>query len=447
MRRSSVVGEPAPQASLLPSRQLPAVWERISGARWFQGKGRDASLRRVAMLPPVVDEAGLRVCHAVAAVDYGLGGSVEYYQLLLARGPGDPGWREAVADPAALRSWARVILEGRAAGPHRSWHLERFAPVPAADGPVRVFAGEQSNTTIEVGDVALIKLFRRLEPGPNLDISTHAALNAADVTVVARLFGALRAEIPLEGGAVLATDLAMICERLPEPTDGWQLVTGLAAQHRAIDDEARQIGKALSDIHAALARAFGTVRLAGDLVADQMLSRLDRAIVVAPSLGNHREQLRAVFDQLRGRELAAQRVHGDFHLGQTLRTPQGWRIIDFEGEPLKPMAERSAPDSPLRDVAGMTRSLHYAAAQSAPDPASATTRRWFEAARSAFLAGYGRVDEKALRAYEADKAVYEAVYETLNRPGWVGIPLGAITAMRPGPARMPDPDIAARKDR
>jgi maltokinase len=122
-------------------------------------------------------------------------------------------------------------------------------------------------------------------------------------------------------------------------------------------------------------------------------------------------------------------VHGDFHLGQTLLTPDGWRIIDFEGEPLKSMAERLVPDSAWRDVAGLTRSLAYATSAH-PDPSSHTALEWLRVAREAFLRAYcgedRQVDGDLLSAYEADKAAYEVVYETRNRPDWVQIPLRAI---------------------
>jgi maltokinase len=128
--------------------------------------------------------------------------------------------------------------------------------------------------------------------------------------------------------------------------------------------------------------------------------------------------------------LHTQRVHGDFHLGQTLHTPTGWKIIDFEGEPAKSMAERRSPDAVWRDVAGMLRSFDYAAA-SVPGPHSKT---WAAECRAAFLRGYvgtelRATEAKMLRAYEADKAIYEVVYEMRNRPDWVGIPLGAVAEL------------------
>ena len=115
-----------------------------------------------------------------------------------------------------------------------------------------------------------------------------------------------------------------------------------------------------------------------------MKERLVQAALIAPDLGPHAEQLRACFDELGSGIVEVQRVHGDFHLGQTLHTPSGWKIIDFEGEPVKSLAERAAPDSVWRDIAGMLRSFDYAAA-SVPGPGSGA---WAAKCRSAFLEAY-----------------------------------------------------------
>jgi len=134
-------------------------------------------------------------------------------------------------------------------------------------------------------------------------------------------------------------------------------------------------------------------------------------------------------------------VHGDLHLGQTLRTVKNWKVVDFEGEPAKPLSERMLPDSPWRDVAGMLRSFDYASAVIGDAPTEAgghvasKAHEWAERNRAAFLDGYREVTGQDARsgepaamvaAYEADKAVYEVVYETRNRPDWVRIPLDAI---------------------
>ena len=139
-----------------------------------------------------------------------------------------------------------------------------------------------------------------------------------------------------------------------------------------------------------------------------------------------------------------QRVHGDLHLGQTLRTSKGWKIVDFEGEPAAPLSERVRPDSRWRDVAGMLRSFDYAPRVverdfdlDHPDTAEVRAQRaaeWAHRNRNHFLTAYagGEVDAASrvlLEAYLADKAVYETVYESRNRPDWVAIPMRAVAEL------------------
>jgi maltose alpha-D-glucosyltransferase/alpha-amylase len=141
-------------------------------------------------------------------------------------------------------------------------------------------------------------------------------------------------------------------------------------------------------------------------------------------------------------DLAKIRVHGDYHLGQVLATADDFVVIDFEGEPLRPMAERRARSSPLRDVAGMLRSFAYAAyvaARETPGLASGVkVATWERAAREAFLDGYvdrarsaavpllpGDPDAlaRALALFELHKALYEVMYEAGHRPDWIAIPV------------------------
>ncbi|MGN6575994.1 MAG: maltokinase N-terminal cap-like domain-containing protein, partial [Nocardioides sp.] len=190
-------------------------------------------------------------------------------------------------------------------------------------------------------------------------------------------------------------------------------------------------------------------------LADAMRARLDAAVAVVPELEPHAPALREVFAAVEAidKPVLVQRVHGDFHLGQTLRTSRGWKIVDFEGEPAKPLDDRIRPDSPWRDVAGMLRSFDYAAHAVEADvetdghgeQIAYRAAEWAERNQNEFLAGYVEVSGRTsdgtilpeqhvlLRAYQADKAVYETVYEARNRPSWIGIPLGAIARLA-GPA-------------
>jgi maltokinase len=292
-----------------------------------------------------------------------------------------------------------------------------------------------------LGDTAILKLFRRLELGKNLDIEVHAALNAAGISDVAGLFGWIEGSW-VSSGLQLDADLAMVIEKLAGAVDGWELaLDSLRAENAsttinsefAFAAEAEALGRALAEIHQALRSSFDTTRVLGARTAMIMMDRLHEAARIAPALAPHVTGLLRCFDELGAQTLDTQRVHGDFHLGQTLHTPSGWKIIDFEGEPAKTMAERRALDSVWRDVAGMLRSFDYAAA-SVPGPRSAA---WAVACRTAFLRGYtvaelGATEASLLRAYEADKAIYEVVYEMRNRPDWIRIPLRAVADLAAG---------------
>jgi maltokinase len=477
----------------------------VTAARWFAGKGRRAELRSFTPLPWLNDppepaspdptssdaassDAGAdevpRVRLAVLEVGYpdevgirpGDGGAddpgpgVEHYQLALAhrvhRVPaglaaavpelyddGDSVVYDATQDVGGARVLLQALLAELEVGSDDGSEVSsvRFSLRDraglTADLEPQVFRGQQSNTSVMFGDVAMLKLFRRLELGRNLDISVHAALNDAGMTDVARLFGSVEATWT-SGGQVLGADLAMCVEKLADAVDGWDLaLASLEAETRGAAGastpgfaaHAESLGRALAEVHAVLRTAFGTTGQAGSTVAGVMTQRLEVAAGVAPALMPYAAGLRERFAALTGAELDAQRVHGDFHLGQTLHTPSGWKIIDFEGEPAKTLAERIAPDSVWRDVAGMMRSFDYAAASVPGEAAGA----WRDGCRTAFLAGYTdgrglRTDDAGLlAAYEADKAVYEVVYEVRNRPDWVGIPLGAVAALA---AAAPGPD-------
>src|SRR4029453_5514598 len=478
------------------------VLRYISSARWFAGKGRRARLRSLTPLPWLTDVSEFfrpagppAVRFEIAEVNYPpdedpeLSSTVpdqprealesrdfapagtpemaheiapmpaEYYQLAVSYRPApraelhhaelgrftDPdlgpviGY-DAAQDPEASGAILTALLASRQL---RNPDSEIRFNITSASGlrsdlEPRLFTGQQSNTSVMLGDTAIIKLFRRLELGHNLDIEVHGALNAADISDVAGLYGWVEGNW-VRGGRQLDADLAMVIEQLTGAVDGWELaLDSLRAENASarvrvgsgFAPEAEGLGKAVWEIPDALRPRFPTKKVLGARSAMIMMDRLREAAGITPALEPYIPGLLRCFDHLSADTLDTQRVHGDFHLGQTLHTPAGWKIIDFEGEPAKTMAERRAPDSVWRDIAGMLRSFDYAAA-SVPGPRSAA---WAAECRAAFLRGYagGGLDGAVAGrppALEAEQAVYEVVYETRNRPDWVDIPLRAVAAL------------------
>jgi maltokinase len=314
-----------------------------------------------------------------------------------------------------------------------------------------VLTGEQSNTSLIYGDVAIMKVFRRLQAGVNPDVEIGVALNEHGAKHVPRLLGSASIERDGETYAI-----AMLQEFMTTATDGWELAKASVRDLMAEGDlhadeaggdfagEAHRLGNAVAEVHGDLADAFGITE-PGDLHARAaaMHGRLDAAIEIVPQLAELADGLRAIYDAFAeaASEVSLQRIHGDLHLGQVLRTAQRWVIIDFEGEPMADLEHRRHADSPFRDVAGMLRSFEYAGHHKlieggfVPQLAYRATE-WTQRNRDAFLSGYAEVaghDPREhpvpLRAFEADKAVYEAVYEARHRPAWLQIPLTSLTRL------------------
>ncbi|MDQ3664443.1 MAG: phosphotransferase, partial [Actinomycetota bacterium] len=279
---------------------------------------------------------------------------------------------------------------------------------------------------------------------------------------IAQPLGWIEGEV---GGEVTTLGLLQRFQR--HATEGWAMATASVRDLFAEADlhadevggdfaaESERLGAATAEVHLALREALPSKTVGPDQLAGatrQLHERLDAALTVVPDLGSYAESLRVSYDAVG--ELSApvpvQRVHGDYHLGQVLRTQTGWVLLDFEGEPARPLAERTTLMSPLRDVAGMLRSYDYAArhllAERGGDAQLAyRAAEWAERNRQAFCDGYARAagadprDEAVLlRAFELDKAVYEVVYEARNRPTWVQIPVGSIERLaRTVPKRGP----------
>ena len=459
--------EPTAGSELAPgldADHATALLEFLSTARWFAGKGRAAELTSLVALPWLTGvEEWPAVRTEIAEIVYRTDEDPdpdaeapsrwpsELYQVVVSyRKAPEPGLAhaeiarltdrdlgpviayDAAQDPDAARVLLRCLLADRRLVDHGDTEVNFRLTTPGVldeNLEPSVFRGQQSNTSIMLGEVGMIKLFRRLELGRNLDIEVHDGLRRAGVHDVAALYGWVEAGW-IHGGVPVRADLAMAVEKLAGAEDGWELALAALDSGASFAEDAAALGVALAEIHTALAATFPTGRLAGSAVATVMKSRIAAAVEIAPALEPYVDGLSARIDALAGTDLPVQRVHGDFHLGQTLRTPDGWKIIDFEGEPAKTLAERATPDTVWRDVAGMLRSFDYAAA-SRPGPTSAD---WARECREAFLTGYAGgplagVDADLLAPYEADKAVYEVIYEVRNRPDWVAIPLAAVAGL------------------
>jgi maltokinase len=329
-----------------------------------------------------------------------------------------------------------------------------FAVEPGAkldtDAVSLVLGGEQSNTSVVFGEQTIMKLFRIVVPGLNPDLEVTRALTEMGNLHVPALQGWIESDV--EGSV---STLGLLQEFLRSGSDGWALALTSVRDLFAEGDlhagevggdfaaESERLGMATADVHSAMAQALPTGiadQHALEALAQSMRKRLDAARIAVPQLAAHAAAISAVFDALaKSHEpVTLQRVHGDFHLGQVMRTDNGWVLLDFEGEPGAPIAARTALSSPLRDVAGMLRSFDYASRYLLADqPAAAQLEyraaEWAERNRDAFCTGYAksagrdpRDDDVLLRAFELDKAVYEVAYEARNRPSWVRIPLGSI---------------------
>lgn len=358
---------------------------------------------------------------------------------------------DAAHDPVAARVLLDTVLgeatvvsddlsgTGRATG-HRTrggGALLDDAGTPQLDEP-RVLRGEQSNTSIIFdgrgpAPSVICKLFRVLTPGDNPDVLVPEALATAGSSQVPAPVGSLAGRWP-EGNREVSGYLLSAQEFVPGVEDAWRVALRAADTAEDFTQQAQSMGEAVARVHTTLATVFPTAPAEPEqrqAIVESWRRRAGGAIREVPELAEHRAAIATLLDEAAAVAWPAlQRVHGDLHLGQVVHEDsRGWLLLDFEGEPLRPLAERSAPDLALRDVAGMLRSIDYAAGQSAR-PA------WGTDVRRAFLHGYARASGQdpagsavLLRALELDKALYEVVYEARNRPGWLHLPLSAVPAI------------------
>ena len=379
---------------------------------------------------------------------------------------------------------------------------------------------EQSNSSVIYGQRLVLKVFRRVEEGINPDLEIGAFLtDQTNFRNVPRLAG--RVEYLSEEGK--RTPLGVLQGYVVNQGDAWQYTLNALSDYyensqpglapsanelpqdpildlsdRPIPDQSRQrigsylesaalLGRRTAELHIALASSennpafvpepltetgqravvnsamnlltanFGLLRRLSNQMPDHTMHEADRVL----SLEDHARERLQLFSR---RRLAVMltRIHGDYHLGQVLFTGNDFVIIDFEGEPARPLEERRQKRSPLQDVAGMLRSFHYAAYApllgQTTDPthdekvqvlwpwasywqrwvSAAFLRSYLEVSRGSSFIPQSREDlARLLDTYLLDKAVYELGYELNNRPSWVRIPLEGISQLLLDPIQTP----------
>jgi trehalose synthase-fused probable maltokinase len=423
------------------------VIEQFRAARWFGGKSRDIAETRIVDRACWAADASL----SLVEVRY-LVGSPETYVLV-----------ERIDEPtvarAALERFQGATVPTDAGGSlvFRPTHFLRSTP-PDRLEPVALMRGEQSNTSVRFGEALILKLFRRLQYGPNPDVEVGLFLTEhSHFRGCPRVAGSVDYVSPEGEQASLA--LLQGFER--NRGDAW--ATTLARVRTVLEggdpsesgSAMARLGQTTADLHLALASGTGDfsaekitaadVAMWRDAIHDEVRSAVAgltrRAISVdVEALLRRADGVAALKGALKARH------HGDYHLGQVLERDDGsFVILDFEGEPAKPLAQRREKRSPLRDVAGMLRSFDYArnsALRSLGDSDPHKIRRahdWYAAVGEAFLSAYlttarqrpGLLPtdiEPPLAALELEKAAYEVLYELNNRPEWLPIPLTALTS-------------------
>lgn len=406
----------------LDHRLVDLLRQWLPQRRWYPAKDVGAALTAAGS---VVLADDVRIV-LVRAQGPGVDVVLQVPLVLDAAGTGDApvgtvdGWtvRDGAGDPRFLAAWST-----------------------AADGPgaavdvagARVVTGEQSNTSVVLpgadgAPAGMLKVLRTVAAGPNPDIDVPRRLVDVGWDGVPAPLAWLQARWPGTDGSAEVGYLGVLSAFVPGAQDGFELACAWAREGRSFAEPAGQLGATVASMHSALRDAFGQADEPADerSPAHALDARWRWAVAAVPSLARWTDAVGAVVDEVAHLTPlpARQRVHGDLHLGQVLRSEGRWVVIDFEGEPLAPLADRVRPDLALRDVAGVLRSFDYAAAVGGLTGADASA--WTAAARAALRDGYGVTDDPTstllLRVLELDKTLYEAVYEARNRPAWVPIP-------------------------
>jgi maltokinase len=334
-----------------------------------------------------------------------------------------------------------------------SFHAFDESVAALESAPVRLMGVEQSNSSIVFDERIVLKVFRKLEPGVNPELEMLRFLTYRGFPNIAPLCG----WYDYEGQAFAAT-LGVAQSFLPDAVGGWELALDeLAASPEMFLERLGSLGTVTAQLHNTLAsdasdpafapeepsqEALGLLTATVDEDIERIFLRLPDDPRLSPIAGRGQDVRERLATRAQigvtGRVI---RTHGDYHLGQTLHTPRGWVIIDFEGEPARALPERRQKRSPLRDVAGMLRSFAYVTSaaeilrgEHAPDGYEERMREQFLAAYFASVdptlvpAGEAAI-ANLLSIFELEKAIYELRYELDNRPDWISIPVAGIARL------------------
>ena len=440
--------------------------EWVQHQRWYASKSRSISGIDIVESITLRDEPLMLL--ALVETRFATG-THELYQLPLAiRLPSDvprgesishtDDWAvyDALAEPHQAHELLRRIVttdeidtdDGRF-----SFHPFDESIATLESAPVRLMGVEQSNSSIVFDERVVLKVFRKLEPGVNPELEVLRFLTYRDFPNIAPLYG----WYDYEGQAFAAT-LGVAQSFLPDAVGGWELALDeLATSPELFLERLTSLGTVTAQLHNTLAsdaadpafapgepsqEALGLLTATVDEDIERIFLRLPDDPRLAPIAGRGQDVRERLATRAQigvtGRVI---RTHGDYHLGQTLHTPRGWVIIDFEGEPARALPERRQKRSPLRDVAGMLRSFAYVTSASEILRGQPAPEGYEERMREQFLAAYfASVDPTLVPAgeaaivnllsiFELEKAIYELRYELDNRPDWISIPVAGIARL------------------
>jgi maltokinase len=451
----------------LSSLDVEALGAWVEGQRWYASKSRHVTGVELMETIVLTGEPPLLVLGLFQARFST--GTHELYQLPLGiAGSADVPSGDAIL---ATRSWAvydaltnpahgrellrRIDSQETIETEEGSFGFKRVEGLrsPAADVDVRPIGVEQSNSSLVFGDELVMKVFRKLEAGLNPELELLRFLTAREFPNIAPLYGWYEYD-----GRSLGTTLGVVQQFFSDGVGGWELALDeLDTDPEAFLARVASLGEVTAQMHTVLASDAGDPAFSPEEPSHEALSLLTATVdediervftrlpddeALAPIAGSGQD-VRERLGQLAQLGVGGRviRTHGDYHLGQTLHTTRGWVILDFEGEPARPLPERRQKRSPLRDVAGMLRSFAYVTSaaeiiRGRPAPADFEQR-----AREAFLEHYlAHVEPGLLPAgeaaianllsvFELEKAVYELRYELDNRPDWVAIPVAGISRL------------------